>query len=153
VAPLLPVLGGVACVSFLNQYLAVVLVALDRPGRLLGVSAVGFAASAALTPGLVMLAGAAGGTAALALAETALLAGSLAALAPFVGLPFGRGALRAALAALVAGLAAGAVPAGAVRLAGALVAYGGAVLLLEPVPRALWRDVVRGRLRQVVEER
>jgi O-antigen/teichoic acid export membrane protein len=152
-APLLPVLGGVACVSFLNQCLAVAFLALDRPGRLLGVSAAGFAASAALTPGLVLLAGAAGGAVALALAETVLLAGSLAALLPFVGLPFGRGALRAALAALLAGAAAGVLPAGPVRLAGVLVAYGGAVLLLEPVPRALWRDVVRGRMRAAVEAR
>jgi O-antigen/teichoic acid export membrane protein len=152
-APLLPVLGGVACVSFLNQYLAMVFLALDRPGRLVGVGAVGFAASAALTPGLVLLAGAAGGALALALAETVLLAGSLVALLPFVGLPFGRGALRAAAAALVAGLAASLLPAGVGRLAGVLVTYGGAVLLFEPVPRALWRDVARGRMQAAVEGR
>lgn len=150
-APLLPVLGGVACLGFLNQYLAVVLLALDRPGRLLAVSAVSFAASAALTPGLVLTAGAAGGAVALALVETITLAGSLVALLPITGLPFGRGAVRAGAAALGAGLVAETLPPGLGQLAAALLTYGGAVILLEPVPRALWGELVRGRMRAAVE--
>jgi O-antigen/teichoic acid export membrane protein len=151
-APLLPILGGVACLAFLNQYLAVVLLAVDRPGRLLGVSAVSFVASAALTPGLVLTAGAAGGAVALALIETITLSGSLIALLPIGGLPFGRGALRAGAAALAAGLVAGRVAPGLGQLCAALGTYGGAVILLEPVPRSLWSALVRGRLRPAVEE-
>ncbi len=143
-AALLRVLGLAACLSFLNYFLGFVFLALDRPGRLLGVAATGLVASAVLTPGLVMVGGAAGGSVALVLVETIALTGALVGLAPLVGLPFGMGAVKAGAAAAGAALVAGALPAGSVwRLGAALAVYAGGVLALRPVPVALWGRVVR----------
>jgi O-antigen/teichoic acid export membrane protein len=146
-APLLAVLGSAAALAFLNYYLGFVFLALDRARRLVAVAAVSLTVSAGLTPGLVLAAGAGGGATALVLVETITLTGSLVGLLPLVGLPFGRGALRAAVAALVAGLVGGALPAGAWQLGGTLVVYAGGVVALRPVPVGLVNRLLRGALR------
>jgi O-antigen/teichoic acid export membrane protein len=144
-APLLAVLGAAACLGFLNYYLGFVFLALDRPGRLVAVAAVGLVASAALTPGLVLVLGALGGAVALVLAEAITACGALVALLPFIRLPFGRGTLKAGAAALGASLIAGMLPAGsAARLGAVLLLYAGGLLVLRPFPVALWSRVARG---------
>ncbi|MGH7320634.1 MAG: oligosaccharide flippase family protein [Candidatus Rokuibacteriota bacterium] len=151
-APLLRVLGAAACLGFLNYFLGFVFLAVDRPGRLLAVTAVSLVASAGLTPGLVLAAGAAGGAAALVLVETITLAASLMGLLPIVGLPFGRGALKAGAAATAAGLVAVALPAGRWRLGVALLVYAGGVVALNPVPADHWSSLLRAVLRPAPED-
>jgi O-antigen/teichoic acid export membrane protein len=143
-AGLLAVLSAVACLAFLNYFLGFVFLALDRPGRLCTVAALGLGASAALTPGLVLAAGAAGGAVALVLVETLTLTASLAGLLPLVGLPLGLGALKAGGAALAAGVVAGLLPPGGVRLGAALLVYAGGVAALQPVPLGRWARLLRG---------
>jgi hypothetical protein len=107
-------------------------------------TAVSVAASALLTPGLVLAFGAAGGAIALVLVEAIGLTAGLVALIPFLRLPFGTGAMKIAAAALGAGVAAMPLPAGGGwRLAVALAVYGGGVLALRPWPASRWRRVAR----------
>lgn len=142
---LLAVLGAAACLGFLNYFLGFVFLAVDRPGRLLAVAATSLAASVALTPWLVLAFGAPGGAVALVLVETIALAGALVALAPFVGLPFGWGALKAGAAAAGAVAVAGLLPAGSGwRLGAALLVYAGGVLALRPMSVGVWGRVLRG---------
>jgi O-antigen/teichoic acid export membrane protein len=143
-AALLAILSGAAWLSFLNYFLGFAFLALDRPGRLVGVTAVSLAASAVLTPGLVLAADASGGAVALVLVEALTLTASLVGLLPFVGLPLGVGAVKAGGAAAVASLAASALPPGGARLGGALLVYAAGVVTLEPVPRVLWAHLLRG---------
>lgn len=138
-APLLASLGIAVCLGFLNQFLGTVFLAVDRPRRLLVVTAVGCSASAGLTPGLVLATGAAGGAAALVLVELLTLAAGLVALAPFTGLPFGSRAWGIGGAALGAGLVGGWLPPGGLRLGGTLLAYGVALVALAPPCRGLRR--------------
>ena len=144
-APLLAVLGGAVGLSFLASFLGFVLLALDRPGRLVGVGVAGLIASAALTPGLVLVQGALGGAVALVVAAVVETAGSLVALLPFIRLPFDRAALKATAAAAGAGLVASALPIGSGgRMAAALGVYALGLLALRPVPVALWGRLLRG---------
>jgi len=153
-AGLLAVLGAAACLGFLSQFLGVVLLALDRAGRLLAVWAVSLGASLVLTPGAVLTLGAPGGAVVLVLLEAIAVTGLLVALLPFVRLPFGDGALKAGTAALAGGLAAGLAPAGSGwRVAVALGVYAGGLLVLRPVPVALWRRLLRGALAPAAEPR
>jgi len=143
-AALLAILSAAACLSFLNYFLGFVFLALDRPGRLVAVTGVSLGASALLTPGLVLAAGAEGGAVALVLVETLSVTAILMGLLPLVGLPLGLGALKAGGAATAAGLVAGVLPPGGVRLGGALLVYAAGVLALQPVPRELWARLFRG---------
>jgi O-antigen/teichoic acid export membrane protein len=148
-APALAVLGVAGALGFLSQFLGFVLLALDRPRRLVTVAAASLAASIALTPGLVVTLGAVGGALALALVELVAVTGSLVALIPFIRLPFDRSAAKTGAAALAAILVAGAIPAGsATRLVTALAVYAAGLLALRPAPvrlgRRLLRDAVGG---------
>ncbi len=141
-APLLAVLGAAAALGFLEQFLGVVLLALDRAGRLVAVTAVSLGTCLLLAPGLVLTLGALGGAVALVLVEAIALAGLLVALLPFLRLPFGANAAKTAGAALVATALAGLLPAGSGwRLAAALGVYAGGLLLLRPVPAPVWRQL------------
>ena len=138
-APVLAVLGIAACLGFLNYFLGFVFLAVERPRRLCGVTALGLVASALLTPGLVLAFGAGGGALALVLVEALTLTAGLVGLLPLVGLPFGRGALKAGAAATVAGLTAGLAPPGSGwRLGAALVVYVAGVVALRPVSVGRW---------------
>ena len=143
-ASLLAVLSAAACLSFLNYFLGFVFLAVDRPGRLVAVTAVSLGASVALTPGLVLTAGAAGGAVALVLVEALTLTASLVGLLPVVGLPVGLGALKAGGAAAAAGLVASALPPGGLRLGAAVLVYAGGVVALQPVPLGQWARLLRG---------
>ncbi|MBI3457611.1 MAG: oligosaccharide flippase family protein [Candidatus Rokubacteria bacterium] len=144
-APVLAWLGAAACLGFLREFLGFVLLALDRPRRLVAVAATSLGASLALTPGLVLALGALGGAVALVLVELVALTGDLVGLAPFIRLPFDRGALKAGAAALGAIAIAGALPSGSGgRMGTALVVYTLGLLVLQPVPVALWGRLLRG---------
>jgi len=144
-APLLSVLGVAACLGFLNYFLGFVFLALDRPGRFLGVAAASLVASAVLTPALVGAFGALGGAGALALVEAITLTGGLVGLASLIGLPFGAGALRTGAVAVGAALAAALVPAtSGWRLGTALLVYAGGVVALRPLPGIHWSQLLRG---------
>jgi O-antigen/teichoic acid export membrane protein len=144
-APALAVLGLAAGLGFLSHFLGFVLLALDRPRRLVMVAATSLAASIALTPGLVVTLGAVGGALALALVELVAVTGSLVALIPFIRLPFDRRAAKTAAAALGAVLVAGALPAGSgARLVIALAVYATGLLALRPAPMRAGRRLLRG---------
>ena len=141
-APLLAVLGAAACLGFLGQFLGVVLLALDRARRLVVTAAASLAASVLLTPGLVLAMGALGGAAALVLVEAVAVTALLVALLPLIRLPFSANAVKTAGSAAVASLLAGTLPAGGGwRLAVALGAYTAGLLVLRPVPAAVWRQL------------
>ncbi len=146
--PVLSVLGGAVGCAMLQQFLAAVFLALDRPRRLRAVAALAFGASAALTPALVWVGGALGGAVAVLLVEAVALGASLASLRPLIGLPLGQGALRA-LGAAAAGAAAGAaMPAGPARALAGLAGFALGVLVLRPLPAAIWARlgrIARGR--------
>jgi O-antigen/teichoic acid export membrane protein len=132
-APLLGLLGVAACLAFANSFLSAVLLALDRPRRLVTVSAIGFASALVVTPMLVAQAGAVGGSLALLVLEAITLGVSLVALVPLVGSPVGRDAAKMLAAALVAGLLATLVPgAGALRAGLVLALYAAGLLVLRP---------------------
>src|SRR5262249_24559498 len=146
-AGLLSVLGAAACLGFLSQFLTVVLLALDRAGRLLAVSAVTLTASLVLTPGSVLALKAPGGGGSLVALEAVSGTGRLGACLPFSRLPFGDGAAKTVVAAVAGSVAAGlAPPGGPWRLAAALGVYAGALVVLRPVPVALWGRLLRGAL-------
>jgi O-antigen/teichoic acid export membrane protein len=143
-APALAVLGVAGALGFLSHFLGVVLLALDRPRRLVVVAATSLAASIALTPALVLTLHALGGAVALTLVELVAVTGSLMALIPFVRLPFDSGVLKIAAAALAAAVVGGAVTTGSgARLAIVLVAYGAGLLALRPAPVRLGRRLLR----------
>jgi O-antigen/teichoic acid export membrane protein len=136
----LQVLGFAVGLGFLNFLFGYVLLALDRPLRLLGVASVSFAVSLAVTPVLVRAAGAAGGAVSICLVEGVATAGGLWALGSLVGSPLRMGALKGLGAALAGGIVAGLLPPeGPWRLGAALLVYGGVAFVLQPVPSALWR--------------
>ncbi len=146
-AQLLAILGAAACLSFLNYFLGFVFLALDRPERLLGVAVVSLVASAALTPGLVLAFGAAGGAVALVLVEAITLTGSLVGVLPFLRLPVGPGVLKAGAAATGATLVAASLPPGSGwRLTAALLLYLVGLVALRPWPAVRWRRLARGVL-------
>jgi O-antigen/teichoic acid export membrane protein len=90
--PILSLFGVAACLAFANYFLSAVLLAIDRPRRLVTVSAIGLAASLILTPLLVARWGAVGGSVALVVLETITAVASVVALVPLVGWPLGRDA-------------------------------------------------------------
>ncbi|HSB61061.1 MAG TPA: polysaccharide biosynthesis C-terminal domain-containing protein, partial [Vicinamibacteria bacterium] len=143
-APLLAVLGGAAALSFLNYLVGFVFLALDRPGRLLGVAAASLGVSATLTPLLVGGFGAAGGAWALVLVEAAALAGGLAGLRRDIGAPFGTGAFRIATAAGGASVAGVLVPMeGPWPFMVGLLVYAAGLVALRPLPTEAWRALGR----------
>src|SRR5262249_2828745 len=105
-APSAAVRGPAAGLDVLQFFLSALLLALDRPGRLLAVATAGLTVSVVLTPLLVHQAGALGGAVALGSVSAVAVGGSLLALAPVIGLPVGSGVVKALGAAL--GAAAGA---------------------------------------------
>lgn len=144
-APLLAVLGVSACLGFVNGFLGFVFLALDRPRRLLVLAVVTLAASVTITPVLVRLHGAAGGAWALVLIDVVVLGGALVGLVPLIGLPCGRGALKALTAAAAgAGLALALPPGSGWRPVVALAVYAGGVLALRPLPGVHWGRLLRG---------
>jgi O-antigen/teichoic acid export membrane protein len=144
-APALAVLGVAGALGFLSHFLGVVLLALDRPRRLVAVAAISLAASIALTPALVLTLHALGGAVALTLVELVAVTGSLMALIPYIRLPFDTGVVKIASAVLAAVIAGEAIPAaGAARLVIVLFVYGVGLLALRPAPVRLGRRLLRG---------
>jgi O-antigen/teichoic acid export membrane protein len=144
-AGVLEILGASAALGFVTSFLGVVLIALDRPGRLVWVGATSLLATLLLTPGLVLALGARGGAVAILLGDVIAMAGCLVALIPFIRLPFDRAVLKIGAAALAAGILATGLDAGSgARMAAALVVYAAVVVALRPVPRALWARLLRG---------
>jgi O-antigen/teichoic acid export membrane protein len=145
-APVLGLLGVAMAFALLQPLLAAVFLALDQPRRLRAVAATGFAASVALTPALVWVDGARGGALAVLLVEAVGVGASLLGLRALIGVPLGRGALKA-LAAAAAGAALAAwLPEGPARVAGALAAYAAGVAVLRPVPLPVCVRLLRGAL-------
>jgi O-antigen/teichoic acid export membrane protein len=144
-SPLLGVLGLAACVAFVNFALGAVLLALDRPRRLVTVSVIGLVSSLLLTPVLVARGGALGATLALVVLEAITLAASLATLAPLAGSPFGRDAAKALAAACLAAVLGRLWPGpGGVGGSLALLLYAGTLAVMRPACVTLGLDVARG---------
>jgi hypothetical protein len=138
------VLGVAGALGFLSHFLGVVLLALDRPRRLVTVAATSLAASIALTPALVLTLDALGGAVALTLVELVAVTGSLMALIPFVRLPFDTGVVKIGAAALAAAVVGGAIPMGSgARLVIVLLVYGAGLLAMRPAPVRLGRRLLR----------
>jgi O-antigen/teichoic acid export membrane protein len=143
-APLVAAVAPAAGLEVLQFFLSALLLALDRPGRLLAVAAAGLAVSVVLTPVLVHAAGALGGAVALVSVSAVAVGGSLFALAPLVGLPVGSGVVKALGAAV--GAAAGAWlarPDPGFRCGVALGLYVAFTLALRPLPAGLGRHLLR----------
>ena len=138
-APLLALLGPVAGLSFLNYLFGFVFLAVDRPGRLCAVTALGLGASLALTPLLVLSLGAAGGAWTLLGVEGVTLVAALVGLRSALGVPFGRGAATATVAAGGAAVAGLLIPPGAGRLGLTLGVYAVALAWLRPIPLRGWQ--------------
>ena len=144
--PVLAVLGTAVACAMLGHLLGVVLLALDRPRRLRAVAALAFATGLVAIPGLVAAGGALGAAVGVLVVEGVTLAASLVGVRGLAGWPLGRGAAKG-LGAAAAGLAvASLLPAGAGRLAGALLAYAAALVVLRPIPRAVCLRLLRGAL-------
>jgi len=144
--PVLAVLGAAVACSMLGHLLGVVLLALDRPRRLRAIAALAFATGLVAIPGLVATGGALGAAVGVLIVEGVTLAAGLVGVRRLAGWPLGRGAAKG-LGAAAAGLAvASLLPAGASRLAGALLAYAVALVVLRPIPRSVCVRLLRGAL-------
>ena len=144
-ATLLAILGPAALLDVLQFFLGALLLALDRPARLLAAATAALMASLVLTPILVHAAGARGGALAVLAVSAVAVGGSMGALAPLVGWPVGAGAVKVVTAAALAALGGGLVPAPA-RAVVALGLYGAGVVALRPLPAGLGRRLFRGAL-------
>jgi hypothetical protein len=74
------------------------------------------------------------------------LVASVGAVRGVVGWPFGRGAAKGLAAVAAGAVVAGLLPPGGGRLAGALLTYAAALVVLRPVPRAVCVRLLRGAL-------
>jgi O-antigen/teichoic acid export membrane protein len=144
--PVLVLLSGAVACAMVQQFISVVFVALDRPGRLRAVAALAFTTSVLLTPVLVAAGGAVGGAVAVLVVEAVGLAASLFGLRRLGSWPLGRGAVKGLGAALAGALVASLLRAGPGRLAGALGAYAVALLVLRPMPGPVCMRLLRGAL-------
>jgi O-antigen/teichoic acid export membrane protein len=145
-APVLAVLGTAVACAMLEHLLGVVLLALDRPRRLRAIAGLAFAVSLVVIPGLVVGGGAVGGAVAVLLVEVVALAASLAGVWGLAGWPLGRGAVKGLGAAAAGAVVASLMPPGPGRLAGALLAYAVALVVLRPVPGSVCLRLLRGAL-------
>ena len=145
-APVLAVLGVAVGGAMLTHFLGLVLLALDQPRRLRGIAVLTFVTGLAVIPAGVMAAGALGGAVAVLVVEGVSLVASLVSVHRVVGGPLGRGAVKGLAAAAAAAAVATLLPAGAGRLAGVLLAYLVALVVLRPVPGAVCLRLVRGAL-------
>ena len=145
-AAVLAVLGTAVACAMLEHLLGVVLLALDRPRRLRAIAGLAFAVSLVVIPGLVVGGGAVGGAVAVLLVEVVALAASLAGVWGLAGWPLGRGAVKGLGAAAAGAVVASLMPPGPGRLAGALLAYAVALVVLRPVPGSVCLRLLRGAL-------
>ena len=145
-APVLAVLGTAVGCAILGHLLGVVLLALDRPHRLRAVAALAFATGLVVIPSLVATSGVVGGAVAVLLVEAVTLAASLVGVRGLAGWPLGRGAAKGLGAAAAGAVVASLLPAGAGRLAGALVTYAVGLVVLRPIPGSVCLRLVRGAL-------
>ena len=145
-APVLAVLGAAVACAMLEHLLGIALLALDRPRRLRAIAALAFATSLVVIPGLVARGGAVGGAVAVLLVEAVALVASLVGVRGLAGWPLGRGAVKGLAAAAAGALVASLLPAGPGRLAGALLAYAVALVVLRPVPGSVCLRLLRGAL-------
>jgi O-antigen/teichoic acid export membrane protein len=143
-APVLAVFGAAVACAMLQHLLGAVLVALDQPGRLRTIALVAFVTGLVAVPSLTALRGAVGGAVAVLLVEAVGLAATLVGVRGLAGWPLGRGAAKGLGAAVLGGAAASLLPAGPGRLAGALLTYGAALVVLRPVPGAVCLRLLRG---------
>jgi O-antigen/teichoic acid export membrane protein len=95
VTPILSLVGVATVLAFTNYFLTAVLLAIDRPRRLVTVSLIGTAATVVVTPIIVAQWGAVGGGVALIVLEAITAVVSLVALSPFVSWSRAGAALRA----------------------------------------------------------
>jgi O-antigen/teichoic acid export membrane protein len=145
-APAVALLGSAVSCAMLAHFLGSVLLALDRPRRLRAIAVLGFATSLILVPALVVIGETLGGAVAVLLVEGVTLGASILAVRGLIGWPFGRGGAKG-LAAAAAGLVvAGLLPAGWLRLGGALLTYAAVLAGLRPVPGPVWVRLLRGAL-------
>ena len=144
--PILAVLGAAVACAMLGHLLGVVLLALDRPRRLRTVAALAFVTGLVAIPGLVAVRGALGAAVGVLIVEGVTLLASLAGVRGLAGWPFGRGAAKGLGAAAVGLAVASLLPAGAARLAGALLAYAAVLVVLRPIPGAVCLRLLRGAL-------
>jgi O-antigen/teichoic acid export membrane protein len=145
-APVLAVLGAAVACAMLEHLLGVVFLALDRPRRLRTIAGLAFAVSVVVIPGLVARGGAVGAAMAVLLVEVVTLAASLVGVWKLAGWPLGRGAVKGFGAAAAGAVVASLLPPGPVRLAGALLTYAVALVVLRPVSGAVCRRLLRGAL-------
>jgi O-antigen/teichoic acid export membrane protein len=143
-APVLAVFGAAVACAMLQHLLGAVLVALDQAGRLRTIALVAFVTGLVAVPSLTALRGAVGGAVAVLLVEAVGLAATLVGVRGLAGWPLGRGAAKGLGAAVLGGAAASLLPAGPGRLAGALLTYGAALVVLRPVPGAVCLRLLRG---------
>jgi O-antigen/teichoic acid export membrane protein len=144
--PVLAVLGAAVACAMLGHLLGVVLLALDRPRRLRTVAALAFVTGLVAIPGLVAVRGALGAAVGVLIVEGVALLAGLAGVRGLAGWPFGRGAAKGLGAAAVGLAVASLLPAGAARLAGALLAYAAVLVVLRPIPGAVCLRLLRGAL-------
>jgi O-antigen/teichoic acid export membrane protein len=146
-SPVLGLIGVAACLAFANYFFSAVLLAIERPRRLVTVSAIGLGAALVVTPVLVAQAGALGGSLALVALEAITLVASLVALIPLVGVPVGSGAAKTVAAALAAGLLGAIVPGdGVLRVSLVLALYAAGLLVLRPAAAARLARVRRSAI-------
>jgi O-antigen/teichoic acid export membrane protein len=145
-APVLAVLGAAVGCAMLGHLLGFVLLARDRPRRLRTIASLAFVTSLVVIPSLVAVGGALGGAVAVLLVEGVTLVAGLVAVRGLAGWPFGRGAAKGLAAGAAGAVVASLLPAGAGRLAGALLAYAVALVVLRPVPGSVCLRLLRGAL-------
>ena len=144
--PVLAVLGTAVACAMLGHLLGVVLLALDRPGRLRAIAALACATGLVTIPALAAAGGALGAAVGVLIVEGVTLAAGLVGVGTLAGWPFGRGAAKGVVAAAVGLAVAHLLPAGAAQPAGALLAYAVALVVLRPIPRSVCLRLVRGAL-------
>ena len=144
--PAVTILGSAVACAMLSHFLGAVLLALDRPRRLRAIAVLAFTTGLVVVPALVTVRETVGGAVALLLVEAVTLGASIGAVRGLVGWPFGRGGAKGLAAAAVGAAVAGLLPAGGVRLGGALLAYAAALAVLRPVPGPVCLRLLRGVL-------
>ena len=146
-APVLAVLGAAVACAMLGHLLGVVLLALDRPRRLRAIAALAFVTGLVAIPGLVAVGGALGAAVGVLVVEGVDPGGEPRWASG--GSPAGRSGAarpRAWAPRRPAWPSRALLPAGAGRLAGALLAYAAALVVLRPIPGPVCLRLLRGAL-------
>jgi O-antigen/teichoic acid export membrane protein len=145
-APAVALMGTAVACAMLAHFLGTVLLALDRPRRLRAIAVLGFATGLVVVPVLVAVGKTLGGAVAVLVVESVTLGASIGVVRGLVGWPFGRGGAKGLAAAAAGAIGASFLPAGGVRLGGALLIYAAALAVLRPVPGPVCVRLLRGAL-------